>query len=58
LEKRLVNRASDSAEVIQKRLETAKVELQNLQDWDHIILNEEGKLDEAAQQLIDLIHRK
>lgn len=56
LEKRLVNRASDSAEVIAKRLETAKVELQNLQDWDRIILNEEGKLQEAAQQLIDLIH--
>jgi guanylate kinase len=50
LEKRLVNRASDSPEVIAKRLDTAKIELQNLQDWDHIILNEEGKLDAAAQQ--------
>lgn len=55
LEKRLVNRASDSPEVIAKRLDTAKIELQNLQDWDHIILNEEGKLEEAAQQLIDLV---
>lgn len=55
LEKRLVNRASDSPEVIHKRLETAKVELQNLQDWDHIILNEEGKIDEAAKQLMCLV---
>jgi guanylate kinase len=58
LEKRLINRASDSPEVIAKRLETAKVELRNLQDWDHIILNEEGKLTEAAQELIDLVQRK
>jgi len=55
LEKRLVNRASDSPDVIRKRLDTAKIELQNLQDWDHLILNEEGKLEEAAQQLIDLV---
>lgn len=56
LEKRLVNRASDSSEVIQKRLDTARTELQNLQQWDHLILNDEGKLDKAADEFIALIH--
>ncbi len=55
LEKRLINRASDSDEVIQKRLETAKSELQNLEDWDHRIVNEEDQLDKAANELIALI---
>lgn len=58
LEKRLVNRASDSAEVIQKRLATAREELKNLQIWDKKIMNEEGKLEEAAQQLIALVTEK
>lgn len=58
LEKRLINRASDSEEVIQKRLETAKTELQNLQDWDYLVVNEENKLEQAAQQLISIIHNK
>lgn len=57
LEKRLVNRASDSPEVIQERLERAKDELKNLSQWDYVITNEEGKLQEAAQQLVDIIHR-
>lgn len=57
LEKRLVNRASDSPAVIQKRLETAKTELQNLQDWDSLIVNEEGKLDDAAQELMKIIKK-
>ncbi len=57
LEKRLINRASDSPEVIQERLERAKDELKNLSQWDYVITNEEGKLDQASQQLVDTIHR-
>lgn len=55
LEKRLVNRASDSPEVIQKRLAIAREELQNLEQWDHVILNDEGKLQEAANRLIGIV---
>ncbi|MFH1426069.1 MAG: guanylate kinase [Candidatus Kerfeldbacteria bacterium] len=55
LEKRLINRASDSPEVIAKRLQTAKTELQNLESWDYQILNDEGKLEEAARELIGIV---
>lgn len=57
LEKRLVNRASDAPDVIQKRLETAKTELQNLQDWDYLVMNEEGRLEKAAEELRRLVEK-
>lgn len=56
LEKRLINRASDSPEVIHKRLETARAELQQLDQWDHRIVNEEGQLESAIDSFIALIH--
>lgn len=55
LEKRLVNRETDSPEVIQQRLNTAKRELENLLDWDYLVVNEENKLNEAADEVVDII---
>lgn len=55
LEKRLINRETDSKEVIKQRLDTAKRELENLLDWDYLVVNEEGKLKEAAQEVKEII---
>ncbi|MBU0731260.1 guanylate kinase [Patescibacteria group bacterium] len=55
LEKRLVNRETDSKEVIKERLETARKELENLLDWDFLVVNEEGKLDEAAAEVKEIV---
>ena len=55
LEKRLVNRENDSKEVIKQRLETARKELENLLDWDFLVVNEEGKLDEAAAEVREIV---
>ena len=55
LEKRLVNRETDSKEVIKQRLETARRELENLLDWDYLVVNEEGKLDEAAAEVKEIV---
>ncbi len=55
LNKRLHKRGSDSEDVIKKRLEIARSELENLESWDHLVLNDEGKLEEAAKELIRLI---
>lgn len=57
LEKRLVNRNSDSAEVIAERLRVAKIELQNIDQWDHVVMNDEGKLEDAAKEVIDIIEK-
>lgn len=58
LEKRLINRATDKPEIIKQRLELAKHELQNLLDWDFLVVNDEGKLKDAAQEVIDIIQLK
>lgn len=57
LEKRLINRETDSKEVIKQRLDTAQRELNHLLDWDYLVVNDEGKLKEAAEEVIELIHR-
>lgn len=55
LEKRLVNRETDSAEVIQQRLATAQRELEHLLDWNYLVVNEEGKLEDAAKEVMHII---
>lgn len=55
LEKRLINRETDTREVIQQRLETAQRELENLLDWDYLVVNEDGKLNEAAEEVLQII---
>lgn len=55
LEKRLVNRETDTKEVIKQRLDTAKKELENLLDWDYLVVNEEGKLKDAAAEVKETI---
>lgn len=57
LEKRLINRETDSKEVIKQRLTIAQKELENLLDWDFLVVNEEGKLDEAADEVIEIIKK-
>ncbi len=54
LEKRLIHRGSDTPAVIQKRLEIARSELENLETWDKRIMNAEGKLDDAARELMKI----
>ncbi|MFH0819039.1 MAG: guanylate kinase [Patescibacteria group bacterium] len=55
LEKRLINRETDTKEVIKQRLETARKELENLLDWDYLVVNEEGKLKEAALEVKEIV---
>lgn len=57
LEKRLINRETDSREVIQQRLDTAQRELENLLDWDYLVVNEEGKLEEAAEEVLAIVNK-
>lgn len=58
LEKRLINRATDKPEIIKQRLELAKKELQNLLDWDFLVVNDEGKLQDAAREMVDIMQLK
>lgn len=52
LEARLNNRATDSKEVIEKRIKNAKHEVEYFQDYDYLIINDD--LDTAAKQLVSI----
>lgn len=52
LKRRLYNRSTDSDEVIAKRLEMAKREVQRISEYDFLIVNDD--LDEAAAVLVNI----
>lgn len=56
LEERITSRADLSPEELQSRLAIARDEIENqAKHYDYQITNENGKLDDAVQQVIDII---
>lgn len=58
---RLRDRKTDDPEVLMKRFMTASDELAEVENFDYVVFNEDGKLDEAVAQIINIIdveHRK
>ncbi len=53
LVERLTGRGTESAEVIERRLETARAELAIADEFDHVIVNDE--VDRVAQNLVSLL---
>ncbi len=53
LETRLTGRGQDSAEVIARRMQTARDEMSHVAEFDYVIIND--KLDEAVQQLRSIV---
>jgi len=49
LKRRLEARGTDSEEIIQKRIENAKKEIQRVSEYDYLLINDD--LDHAAEQL-------
>ena len=56
LRERLSGRGTDSAEAIERRLETAKQELEASQEFKHVVVNEE--LDRAADELEAIVREE
>jgi len=52
---RLRRRAGDSAEQVQRRLQTALEELKRLDEFEYIVVNREGQLDETVRQVAAII---
>lgn len=55
LEQRLRDRGTETEENILKRLKTAKEEIENNEIYPHIIINEDGKVIEAAKEIYQII---
>lgn len=56
LRSRLQWRRTDSPEQIERRIETARQELEHIPYFDYVIVNEESRLDEAVGQIRSIIH--
>lgn len=54
LEDRLTHRATDSKEVIEKRISNAKEEIKSIDKYDYFIVND--NLEDAAKQLVSIAH--
>ena len=55
LEQRLRDRGTETEENIKKRLETAKSEMENKEIYPHIVINEDGKVLDAAVEVYNII---
>ena len=51
LERRLRDRRSEPTVDLQRRLETARLEMERLPMFDYVVVNENGAIDEAAEAL-------
>lgn len=52
---RLKNRNTEDEEVIKVRIETAKKEISEKDIYDHVIVNENGKSEEATRKIFNII---
>ncbi len=55
LYKRLKERSTESEEKILARVEKSKQELQEINQFENLVINEEGKIEETAQSIIKII---
>jgi guanylate kinase len=56
LERRLRARATESGGEIDKRLERAKAQLEQAEEFDYVVVNDE--LERAAAELLEIVHRE
>ena len=56
LRERLAGRGTDSEEAIERRLETAKQELEAQQEFKHVVVNDE--VDRAAAELVRIVREE
>ena len=55
LARRLQSRSTEDQELLQQRLDMARAEIQRVEEFDYVVFNRDGELDEAVDQLIAII---
>lgn len=56
IRERLEARGTESAEVIEKRLRQAKVEIERASDYDYVIVNRTDRANDAAKELYEIMN--
>ena len=55
LVKRLKNRQSETAENLSLRIATARQELKRAAEFDYVIVNADGRLDDTVEIVVDIL---
>jgi guanylate kinase len=55
LKRRLIGRGSDSADQVELRLHTASEELKRVSEFDYLVVNADGRLEETVDTIIAII---
>ncbi|MCK4471929.1 MAG: guanylate kinase [Anaerolineae bacterium] len=58
LEQRLLARGGDTSEQLQKRIATAREEMRCLPEFDYVVVNRDGELDQAVDDVLAIIRAK
>lgn len=58
LRKQLVGRGTETPESLELRLKNAEIEMAAAPEYDHVVVNEDGKLDETVRTVADIIRRE
>jgi guanylate kinase len=58
LEDRLSRRMTESPEALQRRLDTARQEMEEASRFDYIVVNHDGRMDEAVAEIEAIIDRE
>lgn len=58
LRRRLMERGTESPDQLELRLRNAEVEMAAAPEYDHVVVNEDGKLDETVREIAAIIRKE
>ena len=58
LQRRLIGRGTETKEEREVRLRNAEIEMAAAPDYDYVVLNEDGKIDETVEQIAEIIQNE
>ena len=58
LAKRLRKRGTETPEQLAIRLRNAEIEMASAPEYDYVVVNEDGRIDETAEQIADIIRKE
>lgn len=58
LQKRLTRRGTETPEQLQVRLRNAEIEMAAAPEYDYVVVNEDGKIDQTVEQIAEIIRKE
>ncbi len=58
LRRRLIGRGTESVEQLELRLRNAEIEVAAAPEYDHVVVNDDGRIDETVGQIAEIIRRE